>query len=695
MSGNILGKKVLPVVVVLLFIGMGAVPSMSNEETDKTDITVKKGYDDHGNTNISSGHSFNVVSQHNFGYERIGSSYSSIDGRIKGSVFTVSEDGIANNITAYTWCSTPIAKSKCMIYRANDSKLIGTTEELTPPYGSAEWTVFNVLDPKAILEKDTKYVLVSWSYRFAYLYYDNCEDEQGRRDDEEYGNPPDPADFTNENRIYCIYCSYTPGSMPPENALVCGFITDKDTGLPIEEVRVELNWDDGEGNYDWNETYTNASGYYGMHTKAGYLDLYSYAGGYFNEYKYNYIINPYETLWINVSLFPIPPVTVTICGYIRDKNTEDPISFAYIDLHWKDDYGHWWYNSTYSNASGFYQVGALAAGDIRIHANADGYFYDRSDWYFVEENVTFWINLSLTPKPPETAVVCGYMTDKMNGEPIDHANVDLSWRDDEGHSDYNYTYTDGIGFYEMSTAPGRIKIYAYENNYNSQSSPYYWIEDNQTIWINLSLSFILPDESLAACGYVLDTVTHAPVKYAYVRYDWKDDIGHIYSKCTYADRVGFFQINVPPGSAQFYITGHGYQGFSTPWYVFNESKPVTWINVSISPEITVAITKPVPGFYIDDSLKTPFLSKFLSWFMPKFKPIIIGTITIEANVTQNTSGVNRVDFYIDDVFQVTDTIEPYNFTWNKTAFFTHQITVMAYDNAGPLNIDTLLVRKFF
>jgi len=687
-------SKSLAVAVILLFIGMSVIPLMSSGETGKTYITDKKAYDDPENTNISSEHSFNVVSQHSFGYERIGSAYSSIDDRIKGSVFIVLEDGIANNITAYTWCSTPISKSKCMIYRANDSKFIGATEELTPPYGSAEWTVFSFAEPKPILEKDTKYVLTSWSYRFAYLYYDNCEDEQGRRDDEEYGNPPDPADFTNENRVYSIYCSYTPDSTPSENALVCGFVTDKDTGSPIEGVRVRLWWTDGEGNYDENETYTNTSGYYGMHTKAGRINLHFYAGGYFNEHKYDYIIDSYETLWVNISLFPIPPVTVTICGYIKDKNTGDPIPSADVEIDWKDDYGHWWYNHTHSNASGFYRMGA-PAGNIRIYAYADGYFYEYSNYYFVEENETFWINLSLEPKPPQTAVVCGYITDKMNGEPIEDADVDLDWRDDEGHYDYNYTYTDGIGFYKMNTAPGRIRIYAYKSNYNSQSSPYYWIEDNQTLWVNISLSFVTPDESLVACGYVLDTVTHAPVKYAYVRYDWKDNVGHIYSKYTYADRAGFYQINVPPGSAQFYITGHGYRGFSTPWYIFNESKPVTWINVSISPEITVAITKPVPGFYIDDFLKTPLLSKFLSWFMPNFKPIIIGPITIEANVTQNTSGVNRVDFYIDDVFQVTDTIEPYNFTWNKTAFFTHQISVIAYDNAGPLNIDTLLVRKFF
>jgi len=36
----------------------------------------------------------------------------------------------------------------------------------------------------------------------------------------------------------------------------------------------------------------------------------------------------------------------------------------------------------------------------------------------------------------------------------------------------------------------------------------------------------------------------------------------------------------------------------------------------------------------------------------------------------------------------------YNYTWNKTAFLTHKITVIAYDNAGPLNIATIGIRKF-
>ncbi len=482
------------------------------------------------------------------------------------------------------------------------------------------------------------------------------------------------------------------GYNDPDNAFVCGFVTDKDTDLPIEDVEVFLWGEDDEGNYWYNITYTNTTGYYGMHTPAGHIDLDFYKSEYFSEYLYDFVIDPYETLWVNVSLFPKPQVTVTVCGYIKNKITEEPIPYVYIDLDWYDNYGHSWDNDTYSNGSGFYKMGA-PAGDIKIDAHPDGYYYGESDWYNAKENETIWINLSLEPIPPQNSVVCGYITDKMTGEPIEDADIQLYWRDEEGNYDYNYTDTNGYGFYTIYTNPGRIRIYAYKSDYDSEYSEYYWIEDYQTFWINLSLSFE-PDESLDACGYVIDTVTLAPVKYAYVRYDWKDEDGHMYSKYTYSDKAGLFSINIPPGSAQFYITCYGYLGYTTSWFDFNESEPITWINVSISPEITVEIEKPLPGLYIDDTLKTPFLSKILSIFMPNFKPIVIGPITIEANVTQNTSGVSRVDFYIDDIFHKTDSIKPYNYTWNDTAYFTHKITVIAYDNAGPLNIDTIHIRKF-
>ncbi|KYK33171.1 MAG: hypothetical protein AYK22_01285 [Thermoplasmatales archaeon SG8-52-3] len=477
----------------------------------------------------------------------------------------------------------------------------------------------------------------------------------------------------------------------PETAFVCGFVSDKDTDLPIENVEVFLFGEDDEGNYWYNYSYTNTSGYYGMHTSAGYIYLSFYRNEYFSEYIDNIVIDPYDILWFNVSLTPIPPVTVTVCGYIKNKITEEPIPNVFVDLDWYDDYGHSWDNDSYTNISGFYKMGA-PAGDIKIDAHPDGYYYCESDWYNANENQTIWINLSLQPIPPQTAIVFGYITDKMSGEPIEDADIQLYWRDEEGNYDYNYTDTDGWGFYKIYTNPGRIRIRAYKTNYEYEYSEYYWIEDNQTIWINLSLNFE-PDETLAACGYVVDTVTLAPVKYAYVRYDWKDDEGHMYSKYTHCDKAGYYFINVPPGSAQFLITSFGYEEFETSWFDFNESKAITWINISISPQITIQIDKPLPGLYINNNLKTPFLSKIFKFLIPNIKPLIIGPITIEANITKNTSGVNRVDFYIDGVFQKSDNIEPYNFTWNKTALFTHTIKVIAYDNAGTINIKTLRIRR--
>lgn len=476
-----------------------------------------------------------------------------------------------------------------------------------------------------------------------------------------------------------------------ENALVCGIVTDNITELPIENVFVGLDWEDDEGNYEWNYTYTNKSGYYAINTAPGYIQLYFSTDDYFVESTSWYTIEPFEILWINQSLIPIIE-TVKVCGFIKNKITEEPISAANVNLNWRDEYGHWFHNYTFSNGSGFYKM-CSPSGEIRVYAEKEGYYDAESDWYIVQDNVTIWINLSLEPLPPQTAIVCGYITDKMTGMPIEDADVNLYWRDEEGNTEYNDTYSDEYGFYKMCTSAGRIHIYVYHSDYDTGYSDYYWIEDNQTIWINLSLLFE-PDETLTACGYVVDEVTLAPVKYAYIRYDWKDEEGHMYSKFTSCDRAGYYTLTIPPGSAQFLITGFGYNEFTTSWINFNESKNITWINVSISPEITINIDKPLPGLYINDAHKTPFFSKILKFLMPNIKPIIIGPITIEVNITKNTSGVNRVEFYIDDIFQKSDNSEPYNFTWNKTAFFTHTIKVIAYDNAGTINIKTLRVRKF-
>jgi leucyl aminopeptidase len=63
-------------------------------------------------------------------------------------------------------------------------------------------------------------------------------------------------------------------------------------------------------------------------------------------------------------------------------------------------------------------------------------------------------------------------------------------------------------------------------------------------------------------------------------------------------------------------------------------------------------------------------------------PVILGFIAIEVNATDDRSGVNKVDFYVDGVLKETDTTAPYSWTWSERTplKFKHTIKVIATDN---------------
>lgn len=98
----------------------------------------------------------------------------------------------------------------------------------------------------------------------------------------------------------------------------------------------------------------------------------------------------------------------------------------------------------------------------------------------------------------------------------------------------------------------------------------------------------------------------------------------------------------------------------------------------------VKIIKPVNGLYLMNMKILPF-----------FKPLIIGSIEIQVNATDNSSGINRVEFYIDAKLMNQTSIEPYHWTWTKLAFFKHTITVKAYDNAENVGQAEIIVSRFF
>ena len=55
---------------------------------------------------------------------------------------------------------------------------------------------------------------------------------------------------------------------------------------------------------------------------------------------------------------------------------------------------------------------------------------------------------------------------------------------------------------------------------------------------------------------------------------------------------------------------------------------------------------------------------------------------------------NKVEFYIDDKLEYTDTTEPYEWIWNKHAIGKHEIKVVAYDDKGNKADDKIDVIKY-
>jgi hypothetical protein len=98
----------------------------------------------------------------------------------------------------------------------------------------------------------------------------------------------------------------------------------------------------------------------------------------------------------------------------------------------------------------------------------------------------------------------------------------------------------------------------------------------------------------------------------------------------------------------------------------------------------VMITKPINALYLFD--KERLTLRF---------PFIIGPITIEADAYDTEYSIERVEFIVDGVLKYTDTTLPYSWRWITPSFFTHTLTVTAYNAMGNYSSQTINVLKIF
>lgn len=159
-----------------------------------------------------------------FGYKIAGANALKLHNQVYGGVFTITEAGTADSITAAikTLSALPASsKVKCAIYKHIDLSLVGSTEERTIDFADTfTWETFNFDAPKPSLTIDTAYILAAWaeyaSFKTVYMAGAAGDANQGHYDSEAYGaNFPNPLEPTHSNFKASIYCTYTPGGPPP------------------------------------------------------------------------------------------------------------------------------------------------------------------------------------------------------------------------------------------------------------------------------------------------------------------------------------------------------------------------------------------------------------------------------------------------------------------------------------------------
>ncbi len=117
----------------------------------------------------------------------------------------------------------------------------------------------------------------------------------------------------------------------------------------------------------------------------------------------------------------------------------------------------------------------------------------------------------------------------------------------------------------------------------------------------------------------------------------------------------------------------------------NEGRDLTSRFIVDNTPPSLEIEKPRSGYiYIFDRPVIPTIGK----------AIIIGKISIQVRANDSTTGIQKIEFYVDGKLKETLSKEPYEWVWKEAAIGKHEIMVKAYDkagNSGEEKVDALVL----
>jgi hypothetical protein len=195
-----------------------------------------------------------------------------------------------------------------------------------------------------------------------------------------------------ENHTY--WRNFTLVPHPAETAVICGYISSEQNGTPLA-ANVSLRWQGSQEETYRNKTVADANGFYQMNVAAGQVDIGASKDGYFSDSQDELNITGSQMLWVNITLFPFPLETSTVCGYLTDSTSGAPLQGVRVGVYWVNiSIGHEYTREALTNASGFFSM-PIAPGELYIDLHDNEYGYYDPYRHDASEGKPLWMNISL------------------------------------------------------------------------------------------------------------------------------------------------------------------------------------------------------------------------------------------------------------------------------------------------------------
>jgi hypothetical protein len=331
-------------------------------------------------------------------------------------------------------------------------------------------------------------------------------------------------------------------SISTDDAVIRGNVTDFRTGLPLENVMVNIqssnawNMNRSYSNY----TFTDSLGHYRMNVTNGTSEIMFSKIGYAIFRLSQLIVNPGANIRINASLLP---TNATVSGNVTDELSA-PIANAQVFVF--DQTGN---NISYAttNSLGKFSFDVFVGDNLRFGAQANGY---GSNWSYINISDGDSISRDFVLVSFD-AWMKGNVTDGLTGNPIAGAGV---WIHSAVYDDY--TNTNSTGDYNVSLLSGvTYTVDVSAPGYRQNSSQITLVPGGNTHNIAL-VPDVLP-QTTRVIGWVNDSATLTGIRGATVSFGLPPpEYGE--RNQTTTDASGYFEMWIPPVEMMYVANASNY-----------------------------------------------------------------------------------------------------------------------------------------